>query len=72
MALKPALNLGAATAAVPSTKEPRSYTVRELIRELANCSDMDAEVTLSVFNMDPTPVASVDEGDDNQVVIGNV
>lgn len=62
------LNGAATVAAVANTEEGKTYTVRELIIALANASDLDAEVCITLFNSDPIPVASADE-DDNQFVL---
>ena len=54
------------------TEKKGPLTVRELIQQLANCEDMDAEVHTSLFNSDPVPVLSIDTDDETpgQVVLG--
>ena len=48
-----------------------TLTVRELVQQLVNCEDMDAEVHTTLFNSDPVPVTSVEpDSETGQVVIG--
>lgn len=44
-------------------------SVRDLIKALADCEDMDAGVSIVIFNGDPQPVKSVDVNEDGQPFI---
>ena len=66
----PNVNLGNAAKMAASTTnaEGKTYTVRELIKVLADASDLDAEVSISLFNSDPIPVTSADENEEQFVL----
>ena len=42
-------------------------TVREVIQQLSRCTDMDAEVSMSVINSDPISIVRIDEQEDGSV-----
>lgn len=46
----------------------KTYSVRDMIRELANCDDMEALVTVTLFNSDPVTVSDI-EVQEGQVVL---
>ena len=53
----------------PHEKKPQNMTVREAIAALAQVSELDDEIAISFFNSDPIPVQTIEESEDNLVII---
>lgn len=61
---------GATAPATVASTTPATLTVRELAQQLIQCSDLDAEVAMTLFNSDPVSVTTLEETD-GQVVLQN-
>ncbi len=48
-----------------------TLTVRDVLRQLADCTDMDAEVCFTFHGSDPIPVVSFEENEEGQVVLAS-
>jgi len=50
---------------------PITLTVRDVLRQLVDFTDLDAEVCFTFHSSDPIPVTSIEEGADGQVVLAS-
>ena len=48
------------------------FTARQLLHELVNVEDLDAEIRISFFGSDPIPLQNVEEAEDGIVLNGSM
>jgi len=51
------------------TKELATLTVRDVLRQFVDCTDLDAEVCFTFHSSDPIPVNAIEENEEGQVVL---